>query len=184
MQTFIQKYFSTSGIPAPPVEAKEEEKCPEGHVCTSNCRRNGCPCDEHEHTNPTPPEDREVVGEEKVFIFCKECMQSAPVIEGKYNLIHDKMCSKPPAHPDLSNFISPAPRPTPQKEDCGCVNFAGNGLIKKYCPKHLKESLDRNPAPRSTEGKIEKISGLDFTPDDLCNLATKVNEIIDYLNDR
>ena len=25
-------------------------KCPEGHECTSNCRRNGCPCDtDHAH---------------------------------------------------------------------------------------------------------------------------------------
>lgn len=24
-------------------------KCPEGHQCTSDCRREGCPCHEHAH---------------------------------------------------------------------------------------------------------------------------------------
>lgn len=28
-----------------------EVNCPEGHMCSSDCRRNGCPCDEHEHNN-------------------------------------------------------------------------------------------------------------------------------------
>ena len=26
------------------------KKCPEGHICTSMCRREGCPCFEHRHT--------------------------------------------------------------------------------------------------------------------------------------
>ncbi len=25
-------------------------ECPEGHEHTSDCRRNGCPCDNHRHT--------------------------------------------------------------------------------------------------------------------------------------
>jgi hypothetical protein len=25
-------------------------ECPEGHDHTSDCRRNGCPCEEHEHS--------------------------------------------------------------------------------------------------------------------------------------
>jgi len=31
-----------------------------------------------------------------------------------------------------------------QIEDCGCINYTGNGLIAKYCEKHLKENLDKD----------------------------------------
>ncbi len=31
-----------------------------------------------------------------------------------------------------------------QIENCGCVNYAGNGLIAKYCQTHLKENISNN----------------------------------------
>lgn len=36
-----------------------------------------------------------------------------------------------------------------QIEPCGCINFGGNGLIPKYCPKHLKENI--SPLPDKVE---------------------------------
>lgn len=30
------------------------DTCSEGHQCTSNCRRNGCPCWDHEHSEIKP----------------------------------------------------------------------------------------------------------------------------------
>jgi len=42
-----------------------------------------------------------------------------------------------------------------QVEECGCVNYCGNGLLSKYCSKHLREKINEeeckteNPNPLS-----------------------------------
>lgn len=40
-----------------------------------------------------------------------------------------------------------------QKEDCGCVNYAGNGLLAKYCAEHLKDHISK-PVKKTIEEDI------------------------------
>ena len=55
------------------------------------CNNNACPC----HAQAKENVEKISV----MFIECNHCEQSAPIVDGKYNIVHDKDCPKDSPQP-------------------------------------------------------------------------------------